>query len=514
MSVPAYALNNPRVAHLRYRENTLADLGTMRMHCHMVPDTVSLDFVGTHPRPVVRMKGMISKLMPAESDMDMAQLYGIDEITFATGANNDQRPRMVCDYEFDAEQIKQLVDKGLFEDAFVPPAESLMSEELQIPMNVNLHVSQPENNTDPVVLLYQIQGLRSATMDKATSGYDLAEKFATVNPEYQGEMQRQDERVAQLSGGDLFADETLEAAQRERIGGFEDIREDMLVNMRPHERVRELSPDKELEFVDVYAETFPSEDYVPEDVIARQDKLEAQVREQEEDPTVAKFYRQLASSRAAEMDVAHRDERDADEPELDIDDTEFADEDFGDLFDEDEHLDDAQPTDASVTAEAEMPAVGEFDTDEPVADEPDTDEPAAEADAAESGTDDLFADEDLDDPDVVNETLQGSTYADEFDETTTKARRERQRRVAVEQSNADVVSTNEDINAEHDAAQRTDTGQAKHSPGQAKHSRDRRVAMQQALKRMETKQAESKQAGPKHAAKETSKKTDDFQPGA
>ena len=139
--------------------------------------------------------------------------------------------------------------------------------------------------------------------------------------------------------------------------------------MRPHERVRELSPDKDLEFVDVYAETFPSEDYVPEDVIARQDKLEAQVREQEEDPTVAKFYRQLEASRAAEMDVAtHRGERDADEPELDIDDTEFADEDFGDLFDEDESLEDAQPSDTSVTAETATPAVGEPTTDALVVD--------------------------------------------------------------------------------------------------------------------------------------------------
>ena len=144
-NLAAFSTENPAVAHLRYQDDAITDIGDFEMQCHIVPDTAVLQFVGEHKRPVVRLKGQVTRLTPTEQGAEKAQAYGIDEITFNTGPDStDQEPRMVCDYVFDNDQLKTLIDKGLYEDDFDIPTEYLTSNELRVPMAVSLSATAPE----------------------------------------------------------------------------------------------------------------------------------------------------------------------------------------------------------------------------------------------------------------------------------------------------------------------------------------------------------------------------------
>lgn len=457
-NLAAFSTENPAVAHLRYQDDAVADIGDFEMQCHIVPDTAVLQFVGEHKRPVVRLKGQVTKLTPTEQGAEKAQAYGIDEITFNTGPDStDQEPRMVCDYVFDNDQLKTLIDKGLYEDEFDIPTDYLISNELRVPMAVSLSATAPEMAEGQSVLLYNIKDIRRSEVTRENSGFDLAEKCEPVR-EIESEIERDRAREVpqQQAGADMFSDVAyadLPAAYQAAGQSFEDTLEQSRNEQLPFvDRLRAMAPDEELEFIEVYNETFPSEDFVPEDVIALERKLEEDIRDKETSPLMKRYYEEREKrEQKAELEArAEKQEENLDEIAVDDSGFDLGDEDLSELDDMlgDDEFDEVESESEATQAENVTPEADETVVDDAVVDETAVDEVAVDTDADSSQGDlgedtqneavaDMFEPETSGDGDLfANEDLADATQSDEDAE---RERRERRRATALSNDSVDVA---------------------------------------------------------------------------
>ena len=434
-NLAAFSAENPAVAHLRYQDNAITDIGNFEMQCHIVPDTAVLQFVGEHKRPMVCLKGQVTKLTPTEQGAEKAQAYGIDEVTFNTGPNSsDQQPRMICDYVFDNDQIKTLIDKGLYEEGFDIPTEYLTSNELRVPMAVSMAVTAPEMAEGHSVLLYNIKDIRRSEVTLENSGFDLAEKCESVR-EIESEVERDYEHEVpqQQAGADMFADVdykdrpgTYKAADQSFDKTLETSRNDQLSFV---DRLRAMAPNEDLEFIGVYQDAFPSEDFVPEDVVALEQKLEDDIRDQETSPLMKRYYeererreQEAEATSGVEQQEDTLDEIEVDDVDLDLDDEDLAE--LDDIF-ADNEFDDAQPE----SGEFEVAT----DTDTSQGDLGENAQREGMAEALEAGDGDLFADEDFEDT-TQEDTAQATEEAE-------RERRDRRRATAL--SNDTIVAADE-----------------------------------------------------------------------
>lgn len=424
MSISAYTLDHPSVNHLRHRPGGLAELGTVDMYCLVTPDTATLDFVGPHYRPVLRLKGMVSGMEVAENHREAAAMYGIESIDFDTGEKYDGRPRMTCDYTFDEEQIKRLVDKGLYDPDFAPPRDLFTTEQWLIPAKVDLQVSQPEHEGEPAVLLCDVQNVRALPMSRASSGYDLVEYFPDLiaDKQYGAQYEGQYQRADRVAGRDMFADVTFEEERTKTPAQRQIEHEAEIEGLRPHEKLPGLAGEKSLEFTEAYTQEYPSEDYIVPEVTAEREKLEAMLAESEGDQVRERFEQlkaQTEAAMAAERVGLGEDFRVDEELET---------EDFGDLFAEDSEPEADTPAAEREQSQDEM-VVGT--TTEPIdlTEQVETDQRSAgatneQAPPKVSGQGDMFAEDDLED-EVVADTpdLEG----EEYDKEEQRLRRQRAR---------------------------------------------------------------------------------------
>lgn len=409
MSISAYTLDHPSVNHLRHRPGGLAELGTVDMYCLVTPDTATLDFVGPHYRPVLRLKGMVSGMEVAENHREAAAMYGVESIDFDTGEKYDGRPRMTCDYTFDEEQIKRLVDKGLYDPDFAPPRDLFTSEQWLIPAKVDLQVSQPEHEGEPAVLLCDVQNVRALPMSRASSGYDLVEYFPDLiaDKQYGAQHQDQYQRAGRVVGRDMFADVTFEEKRSKTPVQRQIEHETEIEGMRPHEKLPGLAGEKSLEFTEAYTQEYPSEDYIVPEVTAEREKLEAMLAESEGDQVRERF-EQLKAQTEAAMEA----ERVGLGEDFSVDELET--EDFGDLFAEDSEPEADTPAAEREQVQDEM-AVGT------VTESIDLTE---QAPPKVSGQGDMFAEDDPEDEAVADVPgLDG----EEHDEEAQRLRRQRAR---------------------------------------------------------------------------------------
>lgn len=396
-TLAAFHTENPAVSHLRYRDDALTDIGSFNMQCHLVPDTAVLQFVGEHKRPVVRLKGMVTKLTPTEAGAEQAAAYGIEEITFNTSPGAaEHQPRMVCDYVFDNDQLKELIDKGLYEDEFAIPTEYLTSNELRVPMDVSLAVTAPEMAEGNSVLLYNIEDIRHSEVDLQGSGFDLAAQCEAVrHREAEAQLQGEREREVpqQQAGTDMFADvayaerETSHVAERNFDASLAQAKNTEVPFV---ERLQAMAPDETLEFIDVYKDIFPSEDFVPEDVIEQERKLEESIKDQETSPLMKRFYAERDKDETARKD-AQVDAPDLfDELEASADSEGEFDLDSADFDELDALVEDVPEVDADNAVDTRDDSTGDRGEDAER-------ESLAEAVQVDAGEGDLFADEDFGD---------------------------------------------------------------------------------------------------------------------
>lgn len=424
MSISAYTMDHPTTTHLQNRKEGLAELGSISMYCLVTPDTVSLDFVGPHYEPRLRLKGQVSAMEVTEADQQKAALYGIGTVDFNSGEKYDGRPRMVCDYEFSREQIKEMIDKGLYEREFAPPAELFTSEEWMIPADVEFYVSQPEHQDEPAVLLCEIKNLRNTQMTLSNSGYDLVEYFPNLLAEqdYNRDLERGAEHAGRLAGKDMFAEygfgdeeQSLTPEQRREKQEAEHAHE------RAHKQLPYLAGEKTLEFTEEFEQAFPTDDHVPEEVLEAQQSLEDLIAERENDAVLDRF-----------EDIRKNESRDYVQSRMgfaaDVED-ELEGEDLSDLFEEDELEDDHSP---EVEA-AQSEKVESNPESQTVELDSESEEQDAWVESAE-GDGDMFAGEDYGDSE--EESQVETEQLDEEEERALRARRRqlKQSRRAVEMS--------------------------------------------------------------------------------
>ena len=234
---------------------------------------------------------------------------------------------------------------------------------------------------------------------------------------------REREVPQQQAGTDMFADvayaerETSHVAERNFDASLEQAKNTEAPFV---ERLQAMAPDETLEFIDVYKDAFPSEDFVPEDVIAQERKLEESIKDQETSPLMKRFYAERdkdalehEESQVAAPDLLDELEASADsEGEFDLDSA-----DFDEL---DALVGDVPEGDVEDVADARDETTGDRG-------EAAERESLAEAVQADAGEDDLFADEDFGDE------------ADVSDDAEQRKREQRRRATALSNDTVDVA---------------------------------------------------------------------------
>jgi hypothetical protein len=172
--------------------------------------------VGQNYRPYLHLDGELRSVRPHQ------QLpYGVDEVTFPAGGGET----VDVFYEFDDEQLAQLIQKGYFSPAFTLP-EQVTGIEWELPATVDALVLAPAGGPvtsaadapDVPVVFVRVHDLGSLDVDLESSGYDLAEYFADHSTEAG---QRSGQRLADRGGtrarsdaiSPLFDEADLERAQ-------------------------------------------------------------------------------------------------------------------------------------------------------------------------------------------------------------------------------------------------------------------------------------------------------------
>lgn len=154
-------------------------------------------------RPYLHLVGTLSSVLPAPGHLP----YGISELPFRAGTG----PMVDAFYEFDDDQLADLVSKGYFGRAFtVPQAMSGIAWEL--PGKASFLVVAPDQEEAPPVVFMGTRERGSDVFTATTSGYELAAYFEDVSPRRQDVQASGREQAPQYSAAvtDMFADQEFE----------------------------------------------------------------------------------------------------------------------------------------------------------------------------------------------------------------------------------------------------------------------------------------------------------------
>lgn len=132
-------------------------------------NAVYLDFVGDRKVPQLHMDARVLRVVPAVPEMP----FSINQIDF----NPDELPEISLDYSFDIDQLQLLVARGLYLPGFEPPVDMLTSNEMEIPMEIDMVISAPAKVGEPPIVAVDVVDFDRVEMDFANSHYRLAEFF-------------------------------------------------------------------------------------------------------------------------------------------------------------------------------------------------------------------------------------------------------------------------------------------------------------------------------------------------
>ncbi len=194
-----------------------ADVQTLRaVPCDIAVrmETVSILHHGIDQnyRPYLHLRGQLVQVQP-----DVELPYGITELPFSRGSE----PVVDAFYEFDSDQLTELVRKGYFGSRFRVP-ESMTGIVWELPAEADFLVVAPESTTQPPVVFVGVRHQNSAVLTEEISGYDLAEYFPHYSSESSVQASIGSERPVPTHSGmirDLFADEEFEDVEYRRPTG-------------------------------------------------------------------------------------------------------------------------------------------------------------------------------------------------------------------------------------------------------------------------------------------------------
>lgn len=184
------------------------ELNDVPVYVVFKPDQVDLNFIGDRHVPQLRVSGNVERVVPAVGDMP----FDIREITF----NPADPPRVSSDYSFTTEQLKTLVDRGLYITDFEPPREMMTSVPWEYMMTTDITVVAPDHPENPPVVMVDLDSISAMEVNAKNSGYDLAEMFPDLRSQLEAEGRLREGEVmksapvVQGEYGDMFADVAFE----------------------------------------------------------------------------------------------------------------------------------------------------------------------------------------------------------------------------------------------------------------------------------------------------------------
>lgn len=126
-------------------------------------------------RPYLHLRGELTEVRPA-----VELPYGVSELALRRGAG------LTVDafYDFNQQQLAELVGKGYFTEAFKVP-EGMSGIPWKLPGKADFLVVAPALSDEPPVVFMNVREQNSLELDEANSGYELTEYF----PDYSAENQ-------------------------------------------------------------------------------------------------------------------------------------------------------------------------------------------------------------------------------------------------------------------------------------------------------------------------------------
>lgn len=404
-------------------------LDNVEMFAVFNPEMVELLRVGDTYEPVLRIAGYVDRVVPTAPEMP----YDLREVCF----DGEARPYMTADYHFSRAQQAQLVEKGLYEDEFVPPRQTLQDVDLEFKIAADMTIYPPLEAGQAPIVVVDMDTVDRIDTDMSHSGYNLSEYFAAIDTPELGVEDRERVREAELDN-DMFAD--LDFAR--------DTSHDKMVlpqKQSAQERLLELSNGK-LEFTaeEILDELGLQDEELVELARARADREAEQLSTWERE--VQEKYN-AAVRDAAQGERAGVRERDIDQSLAD----EFEDENLDEITFDESELD----LDDDVTTSAESQSKVD-DHQAHVADDADFDE--LDLDAVEMGDSD-FDEIDFEELDLDNETSELAERTAEREGDAERARRVREQRnrrnmqERVRQAQADAAETQPDQSTAREAGE-------------------------------------------------------------
>lgn len=151
-------------------------------------------------RPYLHLRGELTNVEPS-----VELPYGITELALRRGSGI----QVDAFYEFAPHQLSELVAKGYFTEAFRVP-DGLTGIPWQLPAEADFVVIGPDAESEPPIVLMQVNGSASLQLDQATSGYDLSSYFPDYTAEQQAERSQESGLSTRERVVDMFADVELD----------------------------------------------------------------------------------------------------------------------------------------------------------------------------------------------------------------------------------------------------------------------------------------------------------------
>lgn len=153
-------------------------------------------------RPYLHLHGQLTEVIP-----DVELPYGITSLPFKEGS----APTVDAFYEFDNDQLADLVEKDYFSSRFRVP-DAMIGIPWDLPGRVDALVVAPAYTDQPPLVFVALRDQNSQELTEANSDYDLSEYFPDYTPG-QREREASTEREMRVRSDeikDIFADVELD----------------------------------------------------------------------------------------------------------------------------------------------------------------------------------------------------------------------------------------------------------------------------------------------------------------
>lgn len=138
MKVASFYHGDRRVKDIAESTDNTFEFDSIKGYACFRPLAAEMYFAGPHYEPRLTVSGYVDTVLIDQSN---PLPFGITELTF----NPEDKPKIVADYSFNTEELKQLVDKGLYLSEFEAPSDELCKYEWQLNYTTPMTIVSPRD---------------------------------------------------------------------------------------------------------------------------------------------------------------------------------------------------------------------------------------------------------------------------------------------------------------------------------------------------------------------------------